>query len=81
MRIRVLAFARLREILETPQRSLELPPGARIDDAWAALVADHPALRDERGSTRAALNGRIVGFAEMLSDGDELAFLPPVGGG
>lgn len=81
MQIRVLAFARLREILQAPQRTLELPADACIEDAWTALLRDRPGLREERGSTRAALNGRLAGFAEMLSDGDELAFLPPVGGG
>lgn len=81
MQIRVLAFARLREILEAPERSLDLPDAARASDAWAALLRDHPALAGERSSTRVARNGRLVSFEEALSDGDELALLPPVGGG
>jgi molybdopterin converting factor subunit 1 len=81
MRIRVLAFASLREILKAPQRSLELHADARVGDAWDALVREHPSLARERRSTRAALNGRIVSFDARLADGDELAFLPPVGGG
>jgi sulfur-carrier protein len=81
MRIRVLAFARLREILEAPQCSLDLPSGARVGDAWAALLREHPALAKQRGSTRAALNGQLVSFEQTLCDGDELALLPPVSGG
>ena len=81
MKIRVLAFARLRELLEAPERSLEFPEGARVADAWGALAAGVPALSKERRSTRVARNGRLVSFEETLADGDELALLPPVGGG
>jgi MoaE-MoaD fusion protein len=81
MKIQVLAFARLRELLKTPRRSLELPEGARVEDAWSALLAAFPALREERGTTRVARNGRLVAFDDALTDGDELALLPPVGGG
>lgn len=81
MRIRVLAFARLREILGESERGLELPRGASVGDAWNALLRDYAALEAERGSTRAAINGAIVSFDAPLSEGDELALLPPVGGG
>jgi molybdopterin converting factor subunit 1 len=81
MQIRVLAFARLRELLGTAERALELRTDARVEDAWALLARDHPALHNERSSTRAALNGELVAFDSQLKAGDELAFLPPVGGG
>ncbi len=81
MRIRVLAFARLRELVDLPERSLDLPAGARVEDAWSALVRAFPALDAERACTRAACNGRLVAFDAPLADGDELALLPPVGGG
>lgn len=81
MRVRVLAFARLRELLDAPERSLDLSEESRVADAWSALVREHPALANERGSTRAARNGHLVSFDEVLADGDELALLPPVGGG
>lgn len=81
MRIQVLVFARLREILGSPQVALELPAGARVQDAWDSLSAGRPALAAERASSRAARNGRLVAFDAFVGDGDELAFLPPVGGG
>jgi molybdopterin converting factor subunit 1 len=81
MTIRVLAFARLREILGVPEADLELPTGARVADAWAALARGRAALEFERSSTRAACNGSIVPFDAPLREGDEVAFLPPVGGG
>ena len=60
MRIRVVAFARLRELLEASQHTLELPNGARAGDAWEALVRECPALADHRASTRLAVGGRIA---------------------
>jgi molybdopterin converting factor small subunit len=81
MRVRVLAFARLRELLDAPERSLDLSEESRVADAWSALVREYPALANERSSTRAARNGHLVSFDEVLVDGDELALLPPVGGG
>jgi molybdopterin converting factor small subunit len=81
MEIRDLAFARLRELLEAPEVSLAIPEESRVADVWAALVRQCPPLAKERGSTRVARNGRLVSFEETLADGDELALLPPVGGG
>ncbi len=81
MVIRVLAFARLREILKTGELTLDLPHAASARDAWSVLIRDHPSLDAERATTRVARNGRIVPFDGELSDGDELALLPPVGGG
>jgi molybdopterin converting factor small subunit len=81
IRLRVLAFARLRELLASEELTLELADGARISDVWQLLADAHGAIAQLRSSTRFARNGRIVSFEEPLADGDELALLPPVGGG
>ena len=77
----MLAFARLRELVGGLERSLSVPSGARVEDAWSALVRIFPALADERDTTRIARNGRLGSFDDLLTDGDEIALLPPVGGG
>lgn len=80
MRVRVRCFASLREIA-VDRGELELADGARIDDAWTALAARHPALEPHRPFTRAARNGAYAEWSAPLADGDEVAFLPPVSGG
>lgn len=81
MRIRVLAFAHLRELLKSADMPLNLELGASAADAWEALERQQPGLRAARSSTRFARNGTLVTPSEALQDGDELALLPPVGGG
>ncbi len=81
MQIRVLAFAHLRELLGQAELAFQLPANATAGDAWALLVQRLPPLAAVGASTRFARNGALVSAQEPLSDGDELALLPPVGGG
>jgi len=81
MTVSVVPFARLRELLGFSQRSLVLPEAANVDDAWSAIAAEAPAIRELRGSTRIACNGAVVDGVRRLRDGDELSLLPPAGGG
>lgn len=79
--VAVVAFARVREILGASNLRLELAPGARAGDVWNELVRRAPALSALAESTRLARNGRIAAADEALRDGDEIALLPPPGGG
>ncbi len=81
MRIQVRAFARTRELLGSGSLDLELAAGSTVADAWSALEARSPQLRELAASTRLACNARMVKREDPLADGDELALLPPVGGG
>lgn len=81
MHVRVLAFARVRELLGSSTHDLELPEGSTAKEAWAAMVQRAAALEALAQSTRIARNGRVVSGSEPLADGDELALLPPAGGG
>ena len=80
MRIHARLFASLRE-LAVERATLELSDAATADDAWQALAAEHPALAPHRPYVRAALNGAYAAWDVALTDGDEVAFLPPVSGG
>jgi molybdopterin converting factor small subunit len=78
---RVLAFARLRELLGFGERLVGVLEGTTIDGMWAQLELDAPRLAALRASTRFARNGEVVDGSATIRDGDEIALLPPVGGG
>jgi len=79
--IHVLAFARLRELLGFSRRELDIEDGATVADVWARLARDVAGLDGLRASTRFARNGALATASTALRDGDEIALLPPVGGG
>lgn len=81
MTVRVLAFARLRELLGFGARSVEVADGATLEQLWEQLSAEARELGALRASTRFARNGALAAGATALRDGDEIALLPPVGGG
>ncbi len=81
MRVQVLAFARLRELLGFSSQALALQNGATLETLWDALVAERPDAAAMRASTRFARNGVLADGATALVEGDEIALMPPVGGG
>ena len=76
----MLAFARLRELLGA-SREIDIPAGTNAAGLWQKLAQSCPNIDELARSTRIARNGRIVEGAEQLFEGDEVALLPPVGGG
>ena len=84
MAIKILYFAALRDALGSADETLDLPEGvatvgelrlhlAGRGDDWTAL--------DVSRNVRAARNHRMVQPSETVTDGDEIAFFPPVTGG
>ncbi|HYA97678.1 MAG TPA: MoaD/ThiS family protein [Methylomirabilota bacterium] len=81
MQVRVLFFGRVREIVGRSEDSIELAPGARVEDLFARCRELHPALGPYRASLVASRNQEFAPWTSMLAPGDEVAFLPPVSGG
>jgi molybdopterin converting factor subunit 1 len=81
MRVTVRLFARLRDIAGAPEFARDVEPGATIRTLWGGLVGDFPELADYERSISSALNTDYARMDQALSDGDEVAFLPPVSGG
>jgi molybdopterin synthase catalytic subunit/molybdopterin synthase sulfur carrier subunit len=81
MRVRVLAFARLRELLGYGEREIEVASSATLDDLWSTVTTGVRGAAELRASTRFARNGTVADATTVLGEGDEVALLPPVGGG
>jgi molybdopterin converting factor small subunit len=81
--VQVRFFASARECAGTTHRAETLPAGATVGDLVARLYETIPGLRDLR--LRYALNAAYIAETSaadvVLHDGDELACIPPVGGG
>jgi molybdopterin converting factor small subunit len=72
----------MRELLEAGEFDLELPDGATLVDVWDALRMRNRKIDALAPSTRIARNGRVAALLdERVANGDEIALLPPVGGG
>jgi molybdopterin synthase catalytic subunit len=80
MHVTARTFASLRE-LSIDRCDLQLADDATLADAWTALAARYPAVEPHRPYVRAARNGAYAPWTDPVSDGDEIAFLPPVSGG
>ena len=80
--ITVKYFASLREQLGRDQDQVEYSDGLTISDIWARL---NSALSDSENKPPAGLlcaqNMEYTQWKSIVSDGDEIAFFPPVTGG
>jgi molybdopterin synthase catalytic subunit len=81
MKVQVRLFAALREAAGMAQMEMELAPQAKVQDLMDSLALHYPALRSQLDFVRAAVNRQYVSMLAELADGDEVAVVPPVGGG
>jgi molybdopterin converting factor subunit 1 len=82
MRVRVLYFAAVREIVGLEEEEIELPASVgSIGDFLAFLAGHKPLLAGALPSVRVARNEAFAAAGESLAEGDVLALIPPVAGG
>lgn len=81
VRIRVLFFGMIRDIVGLREDSLEVAPGANLGSVFEQYAGRFPKLREMSSSTVLALNQQFSTPTAPLAEGDEVAFLPPVSGG
>ncbi len=81
MRVPVALFARYREAVGRGRLEVEVAEGATVEDVWAALTAQHPALIRYRPHTLFAVGTDYVDGHHRVHAGEEVACFPPVSGG
>jgi len=81
VRIRVLFFGVLRDIVGLREDSLDVPEGGHVSTVFEHYASKFPRLREVSSSIVLALNQQFSEPTAPLADGDEVAFLPPVSGG
>lgn len=81
MQVRVRYFAGLREATGTEGETLDLPEGGSVGDARALLSERYPGLARLLPPCAVAVNRAYVAADAPLRGGDELVFIPPLGGG
>ena len=81
IRVKVLLFGRIRELCDLSEESTQFADGATLEDVFLAYVMRFPKLSDFRSSLVASRNQEFTAWNTKITDGDEIAFLPPVSGG
>ena len=81
MRVTVRLFARLRDITGASELTRDIAQGATIESVWRQLAGEYPELGRYERSISSAVNADYARMDQVLSEGDEVAFLPPVSGG
>jgi molybdopterin synthase catalytic subunit len=81
MRVLVKLFGAVREAVGEKELAVEVAAGARVADLRALLAAEYPVFETFGERLAASVNLEVCPLETALSDGDEVAFLPPVSGG
>jgi molybdopterin converting factor subunit 1 len=79
MRVKVRFFAAPREMIGTSELVQELPAGATVQALMDTLTQAYPDLNSF--TLKFAVNWANASPETELHDGDEVACIPPVGGG
>ncbi len=84
MHVRVLLFARPKEVVGAPSVAVDIDAthgAVTVASVRAALAAAHPRLAPLLPSCRLAVAQELADESAVVPDGAEVALLPPVSGG
>lgn len=82
MKIKVLYFAAVREVVGRDEEELVLPASvSTVGGLVAHLPSVHASLSGRMTSVRLARNETFATHDEHLEEGDVIALIPPVAGG
>jgi molybdopterin synthase catalytic subunit len=81
MRVRILFFGVLKDLVGRPSEEADFPDGADLRAVFETVAARCPPLKEMARSIVVARNREFADLSTKIEDGDEVAFLPPVSGG
>jgi MoaE-MoaD fusion protein len=81
MRVQVLFFGVLKDLVGRPSEALELDEGATVGDVLQHYESRIPKIGEVLPSVALSVNQHYAGPGAVLGEGDEVALLPPVSGG
>jgi molybdopterin synthase catalytic subunit/molybdopterin converting factor small subunit len=81
MRVRVLFFGVLKDLVGKASESLEVRDGATVADVLSHYGSSVPRIRELLPTVALSVNLHYSGPGTLLGDNDEVALLPPVSGG
>ena len=81
MLVRILFFGVLKDLAGQGGESLDLPEDSTLGDVLSYYEARIPRLKELASSIAMSVNQEYAGPEAKLSQGDEIALLPPVSGG
>ncbi len=81
MKIRVLFFGQLKDVVGRSTEELDLPTGASAGTVFDRYASEYPRLTEMASSVAIACNQEFADRDRELGDGDEVALMPPVSGG
>ena len=79
MQVQVKFFAIFREMVGKKTDTKQLVSGITVEQLWREYAVSSPRLEKMRAAY--SVNQKLVSGDHVLSDGDEVGFLPPVSGG
>ena len=81
MRVRILYFGVLKDLVGRPSEEADFPDGADLRAVFDSVAERCPPLHEMARSIVLARNREFADLSTKIADGDEVAFLPPVSGG
>jgi molybdopterin synthase catalytic subunit len=81
MRVHVKFFAVFREMVGVKTEWKEIAEGTTVEQLWKEYTSHSPRVGTLRVRAAYAVNQRLAKPDEILHDGDEVGFLPPISGG